>query len=112
MLRLLLPIVAALAILVQPMTTWAAAGVQGDLSCCCPDPDTCECHDHKGHGHDQPRMKRCGSGPVELVAPVVLVATAPAPVPTLIAPREIAPPTITSVAMPERHADRPEKPPI
>jgi hypothetical protein len=111
-LRLLLSLAAALALLVQPVATWAAAGVQGDVSCCCPDPDRCDCHDHKGqHTHDGPRMKRCGNGPVKLIAPVVLIATPPAPRPALLAPRTIATPTFTIPAMPVARADRPEKPP-
>lgn len=111
-LRSLLPIVAALAMLVQPVTTWAAAGVTGAVSCCCPEPATCECHDHHGDRHDAPRLKRCGDGAVELVAPVGLVATPPAPAPVLIAPRTLVPPTVVVAAIPEDRTDRPEPPPF
>lgn len=110
-LRLLLPIVAALTLLAQPVVARAAAGLVGDTACCCPDPRTCDCHDHQGHGHDDQRMKRCGNDVVKLVAPVLLTALRPPAPPALVPPRRAIAPTFVPVALPERRPDRPEKPP-
>lgn len=111
MLRLLLPIVAALTLLAQPVTTWAGAGVVGDTACCCPDPHKCACHDRKDADRDGPQLKRCSTGAIELVAPVVLVALAPAAPPARVVPRARTALTWVPAALPERPADRPEKPP-
>lgn len=76
-LRLVLPIVAVLALMAQSITTWAGAGfVTEEIACCCPDPDTCPCHDHDGTPDPGPTMKRC-SGDAQLVVPVQLVAVSP-----------------------------------
>lgn len=110
--RLLLPLVAAVALLVQPVATWAAAGIERDVACCCPDPDKCECHDHDGKGPSSPTMRRCDSGKVTLVPPVLLVADLPAAAPVV----DLAPPvTVPAVEPALSFEDRtipPEKPPF
>lgn len=110
--RLLLPIVAALALLVQPVATWAAAGVERDVACCCPDPDTCECHDHDGKGPVSPTMRRCDSGQVTLVPPVVLVAEVPAAAPVVEVARPVRVPADEPVLSFEDRTIPPEKPPF
>jgi len=110
--RLLLPIVAALALLVQPVATWAAAGVERDLACCCPDPDKCECHDHDGKGPVSPTMRRCDTGHVRLVVPVVLVADVPAAAPIIDVARPVLVPAIEPVLAFEDRSIPPEKPPF
>ncbi len=76
--RWFLPLVAALAVLVGSVTTYAAAGLVGESSCCCPQPDHCKCHDHDGAPVPDDLMKKCG-GDAERVAPNVQVATVPTP---------------------------------
>lgn len=74
LLRWLLPLVAALALVGQAATTYAAAGVVGSLHCCCPDLAHCKC------SHEAPKtptMKSCGQGDAKLVEPAVQVATTP-----------------------------------
>lgn len=109
--RLLLPIIAAVALLVQPVTTWAAAGIERELKCCCPDPDKCECHDH-GKGPAAPSMRRCDTGQVKLVAPVVLTAVAPPASPAIIAARPMKAPVVVPAEPVEIFALPPEKPPF
>ena len=79
MLRWLLPIVAALAVLGHAVTTFAAAGLVGD-ACCCPNPTLCKCHDHDRAPSPDPTMKRCSTDPQILITPDVLAAITPAPV--------------------------------
>ena len=78
MLRWLLPLIAALAVLGSAVTTWAAAGFIDSVECCCPDKSKCKCHE----GHEKPRqhdvMKKC-HGATKWVAPVVTPAV-PEPV--------------------------------
>lgn len=109
--RLLLPLCAVLALLAQPPMAWASSGIVGDTHCCCPDPATCECHDHEGDAHHDAKMKRCGSDPVKLVAPLLLVAV-PAPArPALEPPRTIVAPAFVVPILPAGRPERPEKPP-
>lgn len=68
----LLPLLAVLALMVQSATTWAAAGSQTDVHCCCPSKDVCKCHDHKP-GPDT-SMKRCAGGEREIL-PELAVST-------------------------------------
>ena len=109
-LRLCLPLFAALALLGQPIVSYADAGASRAARCCCPDPDKCTCHDHGGH-RGETSVKRCSSGGGELVAPVVLVAVVPDVTPPRLAPLAIAPPTPVPLPLVDRRADRPEKPP-
>ena len=108
--RWLLAIAAALSLLGRAATTYASAGFQREVSCCCPDPDTCKCK-HDPPAGDQPTMKRCAGGghwtSVELAA-----ADVPAPLttaPVQAAARSVAP------APPAPPASRylvPERPPF
>lgn len=68
LLRWLLPVVAALAVLTGSVTAYAAAGILAELVCCCPDPDACKCHDHDVEPDAAPKLKRC-SGEATHVAP-------------------------------------------
>jgi hypothetical protein len=104
-LRWLVPIVTALAIIGQSVTAWAAAGTFGASECCCPDPDTCKCLDH-GDSPDHAELRRC-SGDAQLVAPAPLVAippVAPAPACDVRIARAAPPP------LPAPRADRAEPP--
>lgn len=110
--RLLLPLVAALALLVQPVAAWAAAGIERDVACCCPDPETCECHDHDGKGPASPTMRRCDSGKVTLVSPVLLVADLPAAAPVVDVARPVTVPAQEPELSFEDRTIPPEKPPF
>jgi hypothetical protein len=76
-LRWLLPVLAVLALLGQAVTAYAAAGVIGESSCCCPSPSKCKC-DHDGKSSSTPEMQRC-NGEAKLFA-VTIVPAIPAPV--------------------------------
>jgi hypothetical protein len=110
--RLLLPIIAALALLVQPVATWAAAGIEREAKCCCPDPDKCECHDHNGKGPSSPSMRRCDTGQVKIVAPVVLTADLPPAVVDVVDARPVMAPVAVPAMLVEIPAIPPEKPPF
>lgn len=75
--RLLLPLLAVLALMVQSVSTWAAAGAQTDVHCCCPSKDVCKCHDHKP-GPDT-NMKRCAGGEHEVLPELAVTVTVEAP---------------------------------
>jgi hypothetical protein len=109
--RLVLPIIAALALLVQPVATWAAAGIEREQKCCCPDPETCECHEH-GKGSPAPSMRRCDSSHVKIVAPVVLTADVPAAVVDVVDARAVKAPVIVPAKLVEIPSIPPEKPPF
>jgi hypothetical protein len=109
--RLLLPIIAALALLVQPVATWAAAGIERELKCCCPDPEKCDCHEH-GKGPTSPSMRRCDSGQVKIVAPVVLTADVPAATLEIVEARPAKAPVIVPAKPLQIPAIPPEKPPF
>lgn len=105
--RLLLPLLAVLALLGQSATTWAAAGSQTDVHCCCPSKDVCKCHDHKS-GSD-PSMKRCGGGEREIL-PELAVSTIVEPPTTIVIERasieiEHVVPQLSTI--PDRAPDKP-----
>ena len=107
--RWLLCIVTVLALAGQSVAAWAAAGVIGEATCCCPQPDTCKCHDHDGS--PQSELRRC-SGDAELVAPAPLTALPPA---DPAAACEVAAVRVALPApapLPARRSDPPEKPPF
>ncbi|HUQ01152.1 MAG TPA: hypothetical protein VM261_01595 [Kofleriaceae bacterium] len=110
--RLLLPVIAAIALLVQPVATWAAAGVQRDLACCCPDPDKCECHDHDGKGPSAPSMRKCDNGQVKLVTPVVLTVDVPPAAPVIVTARPVTVSHAEPVLSLDDRTIPPEKPPF
>lgn len=74
-LRLLLPLVACLAVLWQPLAALAAAGERLVVACCCPDPSTCRCADHVDHGGDA-SLRSCAPHR-EVTLPDVQLALAP-----------------------------------
>lgn len=110
MLRWLLPLVAVVALIGQSVTAYAAAGVIGDPTCCCPVKAKCKCHDHDGKPA-QPTLERCG-GEATLVAPAVAIAL-PA-----IEPMIASEPRVTSASphapepIPDDVSVEPEKPPF
>jgi hypothetical protein len=110
--RLLVPVIAALVLLVQPVATWAAAGVQRDLKCCCPDPDKCECHDHDGKGPSAPTMRKCDNGQMKLVTAVVLTVDVPPAAPVLVTARPVTVSYAEPVLSLEDRTIPPEKPPF
>jgi len=110
-LRWLLPIVTAIALVGTTMTSFAAAGVIPNGTCCCPNPATCKCHDHDKEPVPAPLMKRCHDGGGKLVVPSSFIALAAEPV--------IVTTTTTAsivehviVAKPAERFTRPEKPPL
>lgn len=109
-LRWLLPVVAVLAFLASSVTAFAASGIVGDTTCCCPDPDTCKCHDHDGQPDPAAKMKRCG-GDAQLVTAQLTAAIAVTPA---MPEREtLAVETLVhaTLPMPPARHDRPVKPP-
>lgn len=109
-LRWLLPLVAALVLVGQSLTAWAAAGRFGGDECCCPQPKKCKCHDHGG-GSNTPELRLCSSD-ARLVAPAPLVATPPS-VPVL--PCDVVVALPLPPPLPAAPADRfepPEPPPF
>jgi len=64
--RWLLPLLAVFALLGNAVTSYAAAGMFGESSCCCPKPEHCKCHDHDGKPVSNAELKRCG-GEAKLV---------------------------------------------
>ena len=110
MLRWLLPVIAAIALVGSSVTAWAAAGVIGDASCCCPVKAKCKCHDHDGKDVEA-KLKRCG-GEAKLVTPVIHNAI------PCVEPEIVSEPRIVEIAQAsEEHAPddvtrEPEKPPF
>lgn len=109
LLRWLLPIVAAVALLGNAALAFAAAGTFGHSKCCCPNPKTCKCHDH-----DQPKqddqMRRCAGDAVKaspslpsVVIPPVLESV------VVLAEQEIEYVTILAS---DQYVSEPEKPPF
>jgi len=101
---------AVLAFLASSVTAFAAAGIVGETSCCCPDPDACKCHDHDGTPDPEAKMKRCG-GEAQLVTAQLTSAITVSP--AMPAREPLAVDTLvhqTSPMPPARH-DRPVKPP-
>ncbi|MBA3502402.1 MAG: hypothetical protein M4D80_35615 [Myxococcota bacterium] len=109
--RWLLPILTVFALIGQSVTSFAAAGVFGDASCCCPIKAKCKCHDHDGKGDPAPAMKRC-AGDAKLVAPAVAAAVPTIDVEIIDEPRVTVAPAITPLPIPDDVSHEPEKPPF
>ncbi len=110
-LRWLLPIFTVFALLGQAVTSYAAAGVIGESSCCCPKPESCKCHDHDGKRDASPSLERCG-GEATLVAPAVSIAVPTIePVATL-EPRVTALPIAEPEPIPDDISREPQTPPF
>ncbi len=109
LLRWLLPIVAAIALLGNAAAAFAAAGTFGHSKCCCPSPKVCKCHDHDKPKHDE-QLRRC-SGDAVKVTPVLQVTVIPEPIETvaLMAEVEIE---HASTLVPDQFVTEPEKPPF
>src|SRR6185503_8398947 len=93
------------------VTSWAAAGFIGEVSCCCPDASKCKCHDHDGKRHDGTAMKRC-SGEATFVAPEVVPAIEPAVTPWPVGVAVAFGATDTCAPMPDSLTSEPETPPF
>ncbi|MDQ3366693.1 MAG: hypothetical protein M3680_14810 [Myxococcota bacterium] len=111
LLRWLLPLIAALALLSSTVAAWASAGIVGGDDCCCPVKTTCKCHDHDDRAPSAPELKRCGER-VERVAPTLLVAIEPASPEIHVTERRetAAPPALEP--MPDDLPTPPEPPPF
>lgn len=110
-LRWLLPIVTAIALVGTTMTSFAASGVVPNGTCCCPNPETCKCHDHDKEPVPSPLMKRCHDGGGTLVMPSSFVAVTEEPfVVTTMTTVSIIEHVV--IAKPADRFTRPEKPPI
>ena len=111
MLRWLLPILTVFALIGQSVTAFAAAGVFGDASCCCPVKAKCKCHDHDGKGEPAPSMKRC-AGDAKLIAPAVAAAVPAVALALADEPRVIIAPAGSPLPIPDDVSREPEKPPF
>jgi hypothetical protein len=110
-LRWLLSLIAAMTLLGSAMTAWAAAGIQGDSTCCCPDQAKCKCLEDDGKPGEAPTLKRCG-GQADWVDPGVVPA-----IPLAAAPRisDVAVALIATVdrePIPDSRTLEPETPPF
>jgi len=111
LLRWLLPIFTVFALLGQAVTSYAAAGVIGEPSCCCPIKAKCKCHDHDGDKREAPTLKRCG-GEAKIVAPAVTAAIAAIDFEVTDEPRIHALPPSDPPPLIDDVAREPEKPPF
>jgi hypothetical protein len=110
-LRWLLPLIAAIAVLGSAVTTWAAAGYIGQVECCCPDKSKCKCHEHDGKPVPHDVMKKCGGG-TKWVAPAVTPAV-PEPATVVTIDVRITKVTTSEIApVPTSHTIEPETPPF
>lgn len=106
-LRLLLPLIAALALVATPLASWAAVELP-ETSCCCPDPELCNCDDD---GSGAPAIERCSRSVGDLALPALLAAV-------LVSPPALGATDVVEASEPpaapilrERAPERPEKPP-
>jgi hypothetical protein len=110
-LRWLLPILAVITLLGSSVTAWAAAGLIGDPTCCCPVKAKCKCHDHEGKPDSKPTLKRC-AGEAQLVSPAVtpVVATAEVPIANDVCITIVA--TVVPEPIPDDRSIEPVTPPF
>lgn len=112
-LRWLVPLFTAFALLAQPVTAIASAGLQGDTSCCCPKPEDCTCHDHKDAPHDHQKMRRCGNpAAITIAAPLLMAALPPPSPPMVLAPERASAPVVIPISVPDDRSIQPETPPF
>jgi hypothetical protein len=109
--RWLLPILTVLGLIGQSVTSFAAAGVFGDASCCCPIKAKCKCHDHDGDGDPAPAMKRC-AGEAKLIAPAIVAAIPAIEAEIADVPRVTIAPVVALLPIPDDVSREPEKPPF
>ena len=100
-----------LALIGQAVTAYAAAGVVGDASCCCPVKAKCKCHDHDGKPDSAPTLKRC-AGDAKLVAPAIALATFTNTIELADTPRVTIAPATPPLLVPDDISHAPEKPPF
>ena len=101
MLRWLLPLIAAFALLGSSVMAWAAAGFIGEAACCCPDKTKCKCHDHGKEKHHDAEMNRC-AGKADFVPPAVAAAVQPAvdPIAIVVRTNDVVTPAIEPIPEP------------
>lgn len=111
MLRWLLPLFAVFALLGRTVTSYAAAGFIGDVSCCCPPKAPCKCHDKDGKPKPNDTMKRCNGDAVKIAPAAIVAVTAPAPAIHTEPRVTIAPPPAFELTLDDVSRE-PEKPPF
>jgi hypothetical protein len=109
--RWLLPFLTVFALIGQAVTAYAAAGVIGEASCCCPVKAKCKCHDHDGKSDSSPALNRC-AGEAKLVAPAVASAVPVAVVELASEPHVTAAPFAATLPSLDDVSREPEKPPF
>jgi hypothetical protein len=72
-LRWLVAILTIVVLAGRGVTAFAAAGIQIDVKCCCPDPQTCKCHHDGGESET---IKKC-SGAFHEMLPQLAETTLP-----------------------------------
>lgn len=109
--RWLLPIFTVVALIGQSVTSFAAAGLIGEASCCCPVKAKCKCHDHEGKPDSSATLKRC-AGDAKLIAPAVSSAIVPTPFESASELRVTSVPAIAALPILDDVSRVPEKPPF
>jgi hypothetical protein len=110
-LRWLLPLLAAVALLGQSVMAYAGAGMLEEVKCCCPVKATCKCHDHGGKVPKAPVLKRC-TGTAKVVAAAPVAAVAPSAVEIATPSQITASPVIALAPLPDDVSYEPETPPF
>lgn len=111
MLRWLLPLIAAFALLGSSVMAWAAAGFIGEAACCCPDKTKCKCHDHGKDTRHDTEMNKC-TGKADFVPPAVTAVVPPAvdPIAVLVRTNDVV--TVMVEPIPEPRTIEVETPPF
>jgi hypothetical protein len=105
-----LSLLTVLTLLGSSVSAWAAAGVSGDVTCCCPVKTKCHCHDHDGQPDHTAKLKRCGGE-----ATFTPVDVVPAVVPEIAVAFDVEVTkveVVQTVRIPDDWSSEPEKPPI
>lgn len=110
--RWLIPLLTALALLGSSVSSWAAAGLRSETSCCCPDQSKCKCHDHDMPGPGAtPKLERC-TGDAGWVAPATVAVVTPEPPVMPEAVQAAAPAPADPLPLPDARSITPEPPPF
>jgi len=103
-------VIAMLAFVGSSVSAWAAAGVIGEPTCCCPVKTACKCHDHDD-GPSVPTLKKCG-GEAKLVAPAFVHAAIPDPIAVVTEATVATVIPLTPDGVPDAPTYEPETPPF
>jgi hypothetical protein len=100
-LRWLLPLFAAIALMGSIVMAWAAAGFIGEAACCCPDKATCKCHDHGKDTQHDTELNKC-TGKADFAPPEVVSAVQPAvdPIAVIVRTNDVATPAVDPIPEP------------